>query len=238
VVYSGGLDSTVLLTKCKRNFADVIALNFSYGSKHNRKERISAISICTELEVPLYCYDLPEGCIKADKDSGWCHEDFLKSDLLRSGGEIPEGDYDKENMKSTVVPFRNGMMLALAAGFAESRGFNIITIANHGGDHFLYPDCRPDFIASYQVAVQEGTDGQVCLVAPFVDISKEEIVALGAIYKAPFHLTWSCYRSELQSHCGRCGTCRERIEAFKNNGLIDPVEYDIDVDWTGCRSIS
>ena len=238
VVYSGGLDSTVLLTQCKQEYDEVIALNFSYGSKHNFAEREAAMVICKRLAIPLYLYDLPALlCGEYDKE-GLYHSPgyFLSSDLLKSGGEIPEGEYGAENMKSTVVPFRNGIMLALAAGFAESRGFNIIAIANHAGDHELYSDCRPGFIKSCKEAIKRGTDKKVILQAPFTHFTKTEIVKLGFEIGAPLELTWSCYKGE-EKHCGKCGTDLERISAFKENGLIDPVEYEIDIDWVGCRGL-
>jgi len=234
VVYSGGLDSTVLLTKCKREFDEVLALNFSYGSKHNWNERRAARYVAKKLGVSLYEYDIPVNVEERHPDNSLPRAvDFLKSDLLKSGGTIPESIYDKKSMKSTVVPFRNGIMLALAAGFAESRGFTSIAIANHAGDHTIYPDCRPKFIFNCAQSIYEGTDGRVMLYTPFTELTKGKIVALGLTLMAPLEDTWSCYKGETV-HCGKCGTCIERIAAFKENGLIDPRAYKIDIDWTGC----
>ncbi|GAG32035.1 unnamed protein product, partial [marine sediment metagenome] len=184
VIYSGGLDSTVLLAQCKQEYDEVIALNFDYGSKHNFAERVAARSICRMLGISLFMYDLPDTCFRAGK--GICHrEGFLKSDLLKSGGEIPTEEYNAENMKSTVVPFRNGIMLALAAGFAESRGFDMVVIANHTGDHQLYPDCRPGFIKSCRETIHRGTAKRIALRAPFQYLTKADIVKLGFEIGAP-----------------------------------------------------
>ena len=217
VVYSGGLDSTVLLTQCEITYDEVVALNFNYGSKHNEKERIAAYKVCLRLRVPIIRVDLP-----------FVNEQF-KSDLLVSGGDIPEGNYDEESMKSTAVPFRNGIMLSLAAGFAESKGFNLVAIANHAGDHTIYRDCREEFIVAFHTAIVMGTEN-VALYAPFTEMTKVDIVEKGIEIGAPLELTWSCYKGG-DKHCGVCGTCRERISAFKENSLIDPVEYEIKVDW-------
>lgn len=227
VLYSGGLDSTVLLAKCKRECDEVIALNFSYGSKHNWAERRAARTITKLLNISYYEYDILTTC-EMRRAGHWDTSnivDFLKSDLLKSGGEIPEGDYNEENMKSTVVPFRNGIMLALAAGFAESRGFNIVAIANHSEDHYLYADCRPDFIEAIHKTIVLGTDG-VGLYAPFTNITKADIVKLGYEINAPLELTWSCYKGK-EKHCGLCGTCRERKKAFLFADILDPTVYEI-----------
>jgi len=217
VIYSGGLDSTVLLTKCVQQYDKVVALNFNYGSKHNYKERVSAREVCHKFGVELVEVNLP------------FIEELFKSDLLKSGGDIPEGNYDEESMKSTVVPFRNGIMLSIAAGFAESRGFNLVAIANHAGDHTIYRDCRGEFIEAIHQAIVLGTEN-VGMYAPFTEITKTDIVRLGDRINAPMQLSWSCYKGG-EKHCGKCGTCRERIEAFKENSLIDQVEYSIEIDW-------
>lgn len=233
VIHSGGLDSTVLLTKCKQEFDEVLALNFDYGSKHNWRERQAARKITELLNIPLYEYDIPTTCeVRGVEPGEYTYtDDFLKSDLLKSGGKIPESNYNKENMKSTVVPFRNGIMLSLAVGFAESRGFDLVAIANHSGDHFLYADCKPEFIESCRETIEGGTDGKVTLFAPFTENwTKSAIVRLGVRIYAPLELTWSCYKGG-EKHCGLCGTCQERISAFKVNGLVDLVKYEIDIDW-------
>lgn len=232
VLFSGGIDSTVLLTKCEKEYDEVVALNFSYGSKHNWVERQATRKITGKLGITLVEYDIPTTCLVGNFDPTYCdyHADFLKSDLLESGGEIPEGNHNEENVKSTVVPLRNGIMLMLAAAFAESRKFNAVAIANHGEDRFLYADCRPEFIGAIHEAIVLGTD-RVDIYAPFTDMTKAEIVKLGAKIGAPLELTWSCYRGG-KKHCGLCSACVERISAFRENGLVDLVEYKIDINWT------
>lgn len=224
VIYSGGLDSTVLLTKVKSDVEDVVALNFDYGSKHNIRERTSAIRVCNQLEIPIVLMDL----------------DFIgqsfKSDLLKSGGAIPKGHYEEESMKSTVVPFRNGIMLSIAAGYAESIGARQLLLASHAGDHTVYADCRPEFNYMMATAIHLGTESHIQVVAPFQHITKTQIVAIGGIFNAPLHLTYSCYNGR-ENHCGFCGTCVERIESFKLAGLVDPVNYEIQIDWPNCEPI-
>lgn len=213
VIYSGGVDSTVLLAQCKLDYDFVIALNFDYGSKHNFAEREAAKKICKMLAIPLYLYDLPPLLHGEYDKEGLYHPpgNLLTSNLLKSGGGIPEGEYNTENMKSTVVPFRNGVMLALAAGFAESRGFNTIVIANHSGDCEIYPDCRTSFIYSCREAIWRGTDRNVHLLAPFIYLTKAEIVKLGFEIGAPLALTWSCYYpTDKNEPCGKCHACTER----------------------------
>jgi len=212
VVYSGGLDSTVLLTYCQKEYDEVVALNFNYGSKHNERERESARLICKKLRIPLFEYDIPLSLYGEYDEKGLYHPPghLLKSNLLELGGNIPEGSYNEENMKSTVVPFRNGIMLSLATGFAESRGFNMIAIANHTGDHAIYLDCREEFIEAIHKAIVLGTEN-VALYAPFTNMTKREIVLLGKKLDAPLELTWSCYcPTDKNKPCGVCSACIER----------------------------
>lgn len=147
----------------------------------------------------------------------------FKSSLLGQG-EIPEGHYASENMKSTVVPFRNGIMLSVAAGLAESLGYDAIMLGSHGGDHFIYPDCRPEFVERMAQAVKAGTDGKVVLQTPFERMTKADIVGIGSRLGVDFRDTYSCYKGG-EKHCGRCGTCVERKEAFVLAGVEDPTEY-------------
>ena len=150
--------------------------------------------------------------------------DYFKSSLLDGANAIPEGNYDESNMKSTVVPFRNGIMLALAAGIAESNGLKKVLIANHAGDHAIYPDCRPEFIKAMTAATEAGTYAGVSVVAPYTNITKAEIVRRGVQLGVDYSHTWSCYKGG-EKHCGKCGTCRERKEAFMLAGVPDPTEY-------------
>ena len=213
VVFSGGLDSTTALYRALKHYEEVETLSFTYGSKHNDMEHKYALKTCEKLNIKNTL--IPLGFIN----------DYFKSDLLQSGGEIPEGMYNAENMKSTVVPFRNGIMLAIAAGFAESNNFDVIILGNHSGDHAIYPDCRPEFIDAIRAAIWQGTEKNIQVVSPFCDITKTEVVKVGQELGVDFSLTYSCYKGG-EKHCGKCGTCTERKESFEQNGIIDPTEYE------------
>jgi 7-cyano-7-deazaguanine synthase len=213
VVFSGGMDSSTALWLAIREFNSVSAVSFAYGAKHNARELAAADEICRKLNVPHV--KIPLGFIGR----------FFHSSLLKSGGRIPEGAYNEDNMASTVVPFRNGIMLAAAAGLAEDSGFSAVILGNHSGDHAIYPDCRPEFIGGMTQAIKAGTGGKVRLLSPFCFMTKGQIAALGAELGVDFSLTWSCYNGR-EKHCGKCGTCRERIDAFREAGLPDPTEYE------------
>jgi len=213
IIYSGGLDSTVLLTKCKREFDEVVALNFNYGSKHNKKERAAAYNICNKLDVELIEVNLP------------FINELFKSDLLQSGGTIPEGHYEDSTMKSTVVPYRNGIMLSIAVGYAESIGAERVLLASHKGDRAQYPDCREEFTRAVSEAAQLGTYTKVKIESPFNSLTKHEIVGIGLSIDAPMELSWSCYKGK-DRPCLRCGTCYERAESFYMNNIKDPALSD------------
>jgi 7-cyano-7-deazaguanine synthase len=213
VVFSGGLDSTTLLYYAIKHFDEVETLSFTYGSKHNDIEHYYALKTCEKLNIK-------NTLISLDFIS-----QYFKSDLLKSGGDIPEGMYNEENMKSTVVPFRNGIMLAIAAGFAESNDIDVLLLGNHSGDHAIYPDCRPEFIANIAGAIRDGTEKRIQVISPFCDMSKTDIVKLGAELGVDFSLTYSCYKGG-KKHCGKCGTCTERKESFEQAGVKDPTEYE------------
>jgi 7-cyano-7-deazaguanine synthase len=149
---------------------------------------------------------------------------YFKSALLESADAIPDGNYDDENMKSTVVPFRNGIMLAIACGIAESNGLKRVMIANHAGDHSIYPDCRSPFIEAMSTAMMTGTYEGVKVYAPYTDLSKTEIARHGAALGLDYSETYSCYKGG-EKHCGTCGTCTERRQALRDAGIDDPTEY-------------
>ena len=199
LIYSGGLDSTTLLYEYKESIA--LAVTFDYGSKHNAREIACAVENCKRLGIKHLV--IPLGFIGQ----------YFKSDLLLSGGDIPEGSYADENMKSTVVPFRNGIKLAVAAGLAESYELDAIMLANHSGDHAIYPDCRPEFIDAFAAAVKAGTYNGVQVVSPYCNISKRDIALRGKAIGVDYSLTYSCYKGG-EKHCGKCGTCVERKEAL------------------------
>ena len=213
VVFSGGLDSTVALYWAKKNYDEVATISFNYGSKHNDMEYTYAKKTCEKLGVSNLRIDLD------------FINKYFKSDLLQSGGDIPNGYYTDENMKSTVVPFRNGIMLAIAAGYAESNDCNVIILGNHAGDHAIYPDCTPEFIKSMNKAVVFGTK-KVRIESPFCNLSKTDIVKLGENLGVDFSLTYSCYKGG-EKHCGLCGTCAERKEAFEQAEVKDITEYEV-----------
>lgn len=211
IALSGGVDSTTLLYEYREEIA--CAVGFDYGSKHNARELAAAKAICRELEIPYLI--IPLAFIG----------EYFRSDLLLSGGEMQLGDYSEENMSSTVVPFRNGIMLSVLAGLAESRDLQQVLIANHFGDHAIYPDCRESFVKPMGEAITAGTSNGVKLVAPYTTLTKTEIVARGTRLGVPYGKTYSCYQGG-ERHCGRCGTCRERHDAFVANGLEDPTLYE------------
>jgi len=208
LIYSGGLDSTTLLYEYKADIA--LAVTFDYGSKHNAREIACAVENCKRLGIKHLV--IPLGFIGQ----------YFKSDLLLSGGDIPEGSYADENMKSTVVPFRNGIMLAVAAGLAESNGLDTVLLANHSGDHAIYPDCRPAFVEAMDQAVQAGTYEGVRVVSPYCLLTKRDIALRGHALGLDYSLTYSCYKGGEQ-HCGKCGTCVERKEALSG---FDPTSYE------------
>ena len=212
IVVSGGMDSVTLLYEKKDEIA--LGISFDYGSNHNHNELPLAAMHCQRLGIAHVVIPL-----------GFMHQ-YFKSSLLESGESIPDGSYDEENMKSTVVPFRNGVMLAVAAGIAESNGLTKVLIANHGGDHTIYPDCRPEFIAAMDAAVEAGTFARVRVVAPYTNISKADIARRGRALGIDYAETWSCYKGG-DVHCGTCGTCVERKEALREAGIEDNTPYQL-----------
>lgn len=211
IVVSGGMDSITLLYDKKEEIA--LAVTFDYGSKHNAREIAWAKVHCGRLGIRHIV-------IKLD-----FMQKYFTSSLLEGGDEIPEGHYADENMKSTVVPFRNGIMLSVAAGIAESNGLKKILIANHGGDHTIYPDCRPEFIGAMDRAIANGTYEDVRIDAPYTNITKADIAKIGKRLGIDYSETWSCYKGG-ERHCGKCGTCIERKEAMALSGIDDRTEYE------------
>lgn len=211
IVVSGGMDSITLLYDKNEEIA--LAVTFDYGSKHNAREIAWAKVHCGRLGIRHIV-------IKLD-----FMQKYFTSSLLEGGDEIPEGHYADENMKSTVVPFRNGIMLSVAAGIAESNGLKKILIANHGGDHTIYPDCRPEFIGAMDRAIANGTYEDVRIDAPYTNITKANIAKIGKRLGIDYSETWSCYKGG-ERHCGKCGTCIERKEAMALAGIDDRTEYE------------
>lgn len=212
LIVSGGMDSITMLNEYKERIA--LGISFDYGSNHNAREIPFAAMHCERLGIKHIVINL-----------GFMHQ-YFKSSLLEGAEAIPEGNYDEENMKSTVVPFRNGIMLSIAAGVAESNGLKYVMMANHGGDHTIYPDCRPEFIDAIDKAAQAGTYVDVHVVAPYTNITKTDIARRGAALGIDYTETWSCYKGG-DKQCGKCGTCVERKEALRDAGIEDLTEYEI-----------
>jgi len=207
------MDSVVALHWARARHTVVAALSFDYGAKHNHRETPFAAAHAADLGVP---HEL----VRLD-----FVDHLFDSALLKSGGDIPEGHYEADNMKQTVVPFRNPIMLSIATGFAESVGAGGLVIAAHGGDHAIYPDCREEFMQAMASAMRLGTYAGIELLRPFIADTKADIVTAGVALGVDFARTWSCYKGGA-IHCGRCGTCVERREAFLHAGVPDPTEYE------------
>jgi 7-cyano-7-deazaguanine synthase len=210
LILSGGMDSVTLLYDYQERIA--LAISFDYGSNHNAREIPFARLHCERLGIPHLVIPLD------------FMADHFRSSLLSGADDIPEGHYASENMKSTVVPFRNGIMLAIATGMAENNNLPYVMMANHGGDHAIYPDCRPEFVEAFDAAAHAGTYNGVHLLSPYCHLTKGQIAARGRELGIDYAETWSCYKGG-DKHCGRCGTCIERKEALAEAGIPDPTEY-------------
>ena len=211
LILSGGMDSTTLLYEYQENIA--LAVSFHYGSNHNDKELAFAKLHCQKLGIRHIIIPLQ------------FMKEYFHSSLLEGAEAIPEGNYDDENMKSTVVPFRNGIMLSIAAGLAENYHLKHVMMANHGGDHAIYPDCRPGFVHSMSDAIAAGTYDGITLVSPYTNITKGDIALRGKKLGIDYAQTWSCYKGG-ECHCGKCGTCVERKEALAYAGIQDTTPYE------------
>ena len=211
LILSGGMDSTTLLYDQQERIA--LAISFDYGSNHNAREIPFAQWHCQQLGVEHLIIPLD------------FMSRYFNSSLLQGADAIPEGHYADDNMRSTVVPFRNGIMLAIAAGMAESRGLKYVMMANHGGDHAIYPDCRPEFVEAMSEAMRTGTYPGIRLLAPFTDLTKTDIALKGKLLGIDYAKTWSCYKGG-EHHCGLCGTCVERREALRDAGIPDNTVYE------------
>lgn len=212
IILSGGMDSVTLLYDRKDEIA--VAVTFDYGSNHNKREEEFAKYHCEKLGIEHIIIPL-----------AFIH-DYFKSSLLEGASAIPDGHYEDETMKSTVVPFRNGIMLSVACGIAESRELEKVLIANHFGDHAIYPDCRKGFIDAMSEAMRNGTYKGITIDAPYTNITKTDIAKIGKSLGIDYSKTYSCYKGG-EKHCGKCGTCVERKEALRDAGIEDPTEYEV-----------
>jgi len=214
LVYSGGLDSTTLLYYMRSLDYDVHCLSVHYGQRH-KIELQCAETVCKDLGITHKTLDLSPV------------QELLGGSALTDGIAVPHGHYAEESMKQTVVPNRNMILLSLAIGWAVSLKAKVVVYGAHAGDHAIYPDCRPEFIDAMAKAALICDWDKVELIAPFQTMSKGEIVEHGARLGVPFEKTWTCYEGnqETREHCGKCGSCTERMEAFKLAGVPDPTKY-------------
>jgi 7-cyano-7-deazaguanine synthase len=213
LIYSGGIDSTVLLYDLLNSGHDVQALSVNYGQRHS-KELDCAKSLCKQLNVEHHVADLTA-----------LNPLLSGSSLTSPHVQVPEGHYEDESMKATVVPNRNMILLSIATGWAMSTGASSVSYAAHSGDRAIYPDCREEFSDAMNSVMEIAGWDKVSLNRPFSSLTKADIVKLGDELGVPFEQTWSCYKGG-QVHCGVCGTCVERREAFQLAGVTDPTIYD------------
>jgi 7-cyano-7-deazaguanine synthase len=213
VIVSGGVDSTTLLYDLDNSEKyDIYVLSFDYKQKH-RKELEYAKWNCAYLKIPHKILDLS------------LLNEVAPSSLTREDWEIPEGHYESESMKQTVVPNRNMVMLSIAVAYAIGIGAKKVFYGAHGGDHAIYPDCRSEFVERMREVIEICDWSEVKLEAPYLHLKKEEIVKRGLKLDVPYAMTWSCYKGG-EKACGKCGTCIERLEAFRKNKAEDPIKYE------------
>lgn len=218
LICSGGLDSITLAYETADEHTLTSLISFDYGQRHNKELHFAAIC-ASDLNVPHHIIDISS------------FGKFLTGSALTDDIDVPDGHYAQDSMKSTVVSNRNAIMLTMAYGIATSAGDEAVGAAFHGGDHFIYPDCRPEFSAAFEIMQKHALEGlaDIKLYTPFINSSKADIAAEAGRLNVPIANTWSCYKGG-DTHCGRCGTCVERIEAFHLAGVTDPTQY-IDTDY-------
>ncbi|OIM99862.1 7-cyano-7-deazaguanine synthase QueC [Idiomarina sp. MD25a] len=212
VIYSGGMDSFTVLNKALEQGHEVSALSFNYGQRHVRELDVAA-KVCEALNIAHKIVDIT------------AINTLLAGSSLTDDIEIPEGHYEESSMKSTVVPNRNMILLSLAIGYAVSEGANAVYYGAHSGDHAIYPDCRPEFVRQMNVVSQLANYEPVEVVAPYLDVDKNAILADGLRMELNYADTWTCYNGRDKA-CGKCGACVERLEAFAANGVTDPLPYE------------
>jgi len=214
VVLSGGMDSTTLLWDILNSgkYAEVLALSVNYGQRHS-KELDLAAKTCEKLGVSHKIVDMAS-----------IGSSLLAGSSLTSGIDVPEGHYEEESMKSTVVPNRNMILLSLAIGYAVSSDAKAVFYGAHAGDHAIYPDCRKEFVEAMKAVTKLCDWKEVELEAPYVDSDKGDIVEIGKQLQVDYSLTWTCYKGN-EKACGKCGACGERILAFDKAGIPDPIDY-------------
>lgn len=212
VIYSGGMDSYTLLHLARERGYRVHALSFNYGQRHVR-ELECARSVCEARGIPHKVIDIR------------AMSEVMAGSSLTSDVAVPEGHYEEDSMKATVVPNRNMILLSLATGYAVTVGAGAVWFGAHGGDHAIYPDCRPEFVEKMDAVCRVANYEPVGVEAPFMTMDKGQILAEGLRLGLDYSQTWTCYNGREQA-CGRCGSCVERLEAFAANGVTDPLEYE------------
>jgi len=212
VIYSGGMDSFTLLNKVVKQGYDVYALTFNYGQKHVKEVEVAA-TVCEQLGVPHKILDISP------------INQLMQSSSLVGSEAVPEGHYEAENMKSTVVPNRNMILLSLAIGYAVDIKAGKVYYGAHSGDHAIYPDCRPEFVHAMNAVAGIANYEHVSIETPYLNSTKGEILKDGLSMGLNYTHTWTCYNGRAKA-CGKCGACVERLEAFEENGAADPVAYE------------
>mgnify|MGYP000141467933 FL=1 len=212
VIYSGGMDSFTVLNRALKDGKEVFALTFDYGQRHV-KEIECASSVCKSLNVKHKVIDIS------------AINQLLAGSSLTDDIEIPEGHYEAESMKSTVVPNRNMILLSLAVGYAVSVGAEQVYYGAHSGDHAIYPDCRPEFVQKMNDVCMIANYESVEIFSPYLEVSKTDILTDGIKMGLDYSQTWTCYNGRDKA-CGKCGACQERLEAFRDNNVVDPLAYE------------
>tara|TARA_R110001583_G_scaffold2233_7_gene16429 strand:- start:14814 stop:15500 length:687 start_codon:yes stop_codon:yes gene_type:complete len=212
VIYSGGMDSFTVLNRAIKDGKEVYALSFDYGQRHV-KELECASSVCTSLNIKHKVIDISS------------INQLLAGSSLTDDIDIPEGHYEAENMKSTIVPNRNMILLSLAVGYAVSVGAAQVYYGAHSGDHAIYPDCRPEFVQKMNDVCQIANYESVEIFSPYLTVNKTAILTDGLSMGLDYSNTWTCYNGR-EKACGKCGACQERLEAFAENKVIDPIAYE------------
>jgi len=212
VIYSGGMDSFTVLNRALKDGKEVFALSFDYGQRHV-KELECASNVCTSLNIKHKVIDISS------------INQLLAGSSLTDDIDIPEGHYEADNMKSTIVPNRNMILLSLAVGYAVSVGASQVYYGAHSGDHAIYPDCRPEFVQKMNDVCQIANYESVEIFSPYLTVNKTAILADGLSMGLDYSDTWTCYNGR-EKACGKCGSCQERLEAFSDNKVADPIEYE------------